>query len=105
MPTLQESAMQTKPVEYGHGLIVKELSDKVLVTTEGRTHIKEGNFTLDAEVIHIESGPGVKISSKGRDTLVISVNTTNIEEKIFDLNKRFEIIEKGMAKIMRAIKQ
>lgn len=105
MKTILEPAMQPKPIEYGHGLVVKELDDIILITTEGRTHLKEGNFTLDAEVIHIEAGPGIKISSKGKDTLVISVNTTKMEEKIFDLNKRFEVIEKGMTKIMKANKQ
>ena len=98
-----------KPTEFGEGLIVRELDDKILITAERRTIFKEGNFILDGEIIHIIAGPGIKISSKGKDTLVISCDLTKIEAKIFDLqqavDKRLETIEKIFTKIIKDAKK
>ena len=101
--------MQTKPIEYGDGLIVRNLDDKILISAQCTTRLKEGNFLLQAEVINIEAGPGIKISSKGHDTLVISCDLTKLEVKIFDMQKemntRLEVIEKVFGKILKQVKQ
>lgn len=108
MHTSKEPAMQSKPIEYGKGFVCKELADKILLTTEGRTILKESDFTLDAEIINIIAGPGIKISSKGKDTLVISCNLTKVEEQIYDFKKeideRLQTIEKVFSKIMKQVK-
>lgn len=97
-----------KPIEYGSGIIVKELEDKILITAQCRTRLKEGNFLLEADHITIEAGPGIKISSKGKDTLVISCNLTSMEESIFDFKKeidaRLQTIEKVFTKILKQVK-
>lgn len=109
METLTEVAMQHKPIEYGSGLIVRHLDDKILISAQCTTRLKEGNFLLEAEHITIEAGPGIRISSKGKDTLVISCNLTKMEEKIFDLkqevDKRLETIEKIFTKIIKDAKK
>ena len=109
METLTEPAMQAKPIEYGDGLIVRNLDEKILITAQSRTHLKDGNFLLDAQTINIESGPGIKIASKGKDTLVISCDLTKFEVKIFDMkqemDKRLEIIEKSFLNIMKTLKK
>ena len=98
METTLEPSMQTKPIEYGDGLIVRNLDDKILITAERRTHLQDGNFILNASIIKIESGAGIKISSKGHDTLVISCDLTKLEAKIFDMqvemDRRLTTIEK-----------
>lgn len=105
METFIESAMQSKPIEYGSGLIVKHLDDKILITAQSRTRLKEGNFLLEAEHINIEAGPGIKISSKGKDTLVISCNLTKVEESLYDFKKevdeRLKAIEKAFSIILK----
>lgn len=102
--TLTEPS-KPKQIEYGSGIIIKELDDKILITAESRTHLKDGDFLLDAKVIHIEAGPGIKISSKGKDTLVISCNLINMEESIFDFKKeideRLKAIEKAFSIILK----
>lgn len=109
METILESSMQTKPIELGEGLIIRNLDDKTFITGQSRTHLKNGDFLLDAEVIHIEAGPGIKISSKGKNTLVISCNLTKMEAQIFDLkesvDKRLETIEKIFTKIIKDAKK
>lgn len=101
--------MSHKPTEYGSGIVVKELDDKILICADSRTHLKEGNFLLNAEVIHIKSGPGIKISSEGTDTLVISANLTPLEEKIFDLKEdvdsRLINIERAFKLILKPVKK
>ncbi len=98
----------TKPIEYGKGIVVKELDDKVLLCAESKTRLKEGNFHLEAEEIIIEAGSGVKISSRGHNTLIISCNLVKIEEKIFDfqkeINARLEVLEKALHKILKQVK-
>lgn len=98
-----------KPIEYGSGIIVKELEDKILITAESRTHLKDGNFLLDAKVIHIEAGPGINISSKGKDTLVISCNLTKMEESLYDFKReiddRLRTIEKAFSSILKQVKK
>ena len=109
MHTVQEIDMPTKPIQLGENLIIRNLDDKTFITGQSRTIIKEGNFTLDAQEILIEAGPGIKISSKGKDTLVISCDLTKIEAKIFDLqqavDKRLETIEKIFTKIIKDAKK
>ena len=93
-----EPSMQTKPIEYGDGLIVRNLDDKILISAQCTTRLKEGNFLLEAEAIHIEAGAGVKISSRGKDTLVISADLTKLEAKVYDMqvemDRRLTTIEK-----------
>jgi len=96
--------MQDKPIQLGENLIIRNLDDKTLITGQSRTALKEGHFLLDAEVIHIESGPGIKIYSKGKDTLVISCDLTKIDAKIFDFNARLEVVEKSLATILKILK-
>jgi hypothetical protein len=103
--TLTEPSMQAKPIVYGSGIIVKNLDDKILITVQNRTHLKDGNFTLDAEVIHIEAGPGIKISSKAKDTLVISCDLIKMEERIYDFEKRVELIERVFSRLMKDAKE
>ena len=90
--------MTVKPIEYGSGIVVKEIDDKILICAENKTRLKESNFSLEAHEIIIEAGKGVKISSKGKDTLVISVDTTKQDEKIYDMqqemDRRLTTIEK-----------
>lgn len=106
---LTEPSMQTKPFAAGSGIEFKELGDKILITGQSRTLIKEGNFTLDSDVIHIEAGPGIKISSKGKDTLVISCNLTKFEEQMYELKKeirdRLEVVEKAFTQIIKSVKK
>jgi hypothetical protein len=98
MLAMTEPSMQHKPFEAGDGIELKILDDKILISAQCTTRLKEGNFLLEAEVIHIQAGSGIKISSKGKDTLVISCDLTKLEEKFYDLKKnvdsRLEIIEK-----------
>ena len=98
-----------KPTEFGEGLIVRELDDKILITGQTRTALKDGHFLLDAEVIHIEAGPGIKISSKGKDTLVISCDLTKHEAKLYDMKKemdeRLKTIEAIFLKIVKDAKK
>lgn len=109
MQNTLEPAMQSKPIEYGSGIIIRYLDDKILISAKSTTRLKEGNFLLEAEVIHIEAGPGIKISSRGKDTLVISCDLTKLEEKIYDLqkdvNSRLEIIEKVFSQILKNTKK
>lgn len=104
-----ESPITSKPIEYGSGITVKELPHKILITAQCRTRLKQGNFLLEAEVIYVEAGPGVKISSKGKDTLVIAADLTKLEEAIFDLQKntdeRLAVIEKVFAQIIKNAKK
>ena len=65
---------------------------------------EEGNFLLEAETIIIEAGHGIKISSKGKDTLVISANLTKMEEEIFDFKKRIEVVEKSLVNVLNILK-
>lgn len=109
MDTATEIAMQKNPIELGENLVIRILDDKTLVTGQSRTLIKEGNFILDAAVIHIVAGPGIKISSKGDNTLVISCDHTKLETKLFDLknevDKRLDVIEKCFTKILKSEKK
>ena len=93
-----EPAMQVKPIEFGENLTIRYLDEKTLITGQSRTLLKEGNFILDSETINIIAGPGIKISSKGKDTLIISCDLTKLEAKMYDLqqatDKRLETIEK-----------
>lgn len=99
----------TKPIEYGSGIIVKELEDKILICAENKTRLKEGNFSLEAYEIIIKAGKGIKISSIGKDTLVITADTTNQDEANFDFRKeideRLKNIEVVFAKILKQAKQ
>ena len=104
METTLEPSMQEKPIQLGENLIIRHLDEKTLITGQARTLLKEGNFTLDAEVIHVKSGPGVKIHSSGNDTIVISCDLTKIEAKIFDFNARLEVVEKSLATILKILK-
>ena len=108
METTLEPSMQTKPIEYGDGLIVRNLDDKILITAERRTHLQDGNFILNAQVIKIEAGAGIKISSKGHDTLVISCDLTQLEAKVYDMqvemDKRLKVIEQVFTKILKQAK-
>ena len=109
MHTVQEIDMPTKPIQLGENLIIRNLDEKTLITGQARTLLKEGNFTLDAEVIHVKSGPGVKIHSSGNDTLVISCDLTKIEAKIYDMqlemDKRLKTIEAIFLKIVKDAKK
>lgn len=109
METIQEPAMQTKPIEYGEGLIVRHLDDKILISACPRTVFKDKEFSIDAEVIHVEAGPGIKISSKGNNTLVVSCDLTKFETKIYDMkqemDKRLETIEKTFVNIIKQLKK
>lgn len=102
-------SVKSKPIEYGSGIIVKELDDKILITAQCRTRLKEGNFLLEAEHINIEAGPGIKISSKGKDTLVISCDFKKMEESFFDFRKevddRLKSIEKAFSIILKQVKK
>jgi len=97
-----------KIIEYGTGLIIKELDDKKIICAENTTKIQQGSFVLESDVIKIESGAGVRISSKGKDTLIISADLTKIDEKLFDLRKdvdaRLKVIETVFAKILKQVK-
>ena len=108
MENTLEAHTHSKPFEAGEGIEFKILDDKILITGQSRTLLKEGNFLLDGKVIHVESGKGITISSRGRDTLVVSANLTKMEEKIFDLqqevNKRLETIERVFSKILKTVK-
>lgn len=109
METSTETSTHLKPFAAGHGIEFKELPEKILITGQSRTHLKDGNFILDAEVIHIQAGPGIKISSKGRDTLVISCNLDKMEEEIFDFKKsvdeRLKNIEKAFSTILKQVRK
>ena len=105
METTLEPSMQDKTIQLGENLIIRHLDDKTLITGQSRTLIKEGNFLLDSQIIHIEAGAGIKIHSKGNDTLVFSVDLTKMESKIFDLqqevDKRLKTIEGIFLKIVK----
>lgn len=109
METATETSISTKPFFPGRGIEFKELDDKILITGQSRTHLKDGNFTLDAAVIHIKAGSGIKISSLGNDTLLISSNLTKIEEDIFDFKKsvdeRLKNIEKAFSTILKQVRK
>ena len=97
-----------KPFEAGTNIEFKELDDKILITAKNKTRIKEGNFSLEADEIIIESGPGIKISSKGKDTLVVSAVHTKMDEAVHDMkemNKRMEVIEKSFVNILNQLKK
>lgn len=104
-----EPAMQVKPIEFGENLTIRYLDEKTLITGQSRTLLKEGNFILDSETINIIDGPGIKISSKGKDTLIISCDLTKLEAKMYDLqqatDKRLETIEKIFTKIIKDAKK
>lgn len=97
------------PIEYGSGILVKYLDDKIIICAKNTTKLQQGSFTLEADVIKIESGKGVVISSKGKDTLVISADLIKLDEMIFDLKKdtdaRLKNIEQAFAQILRTIKK
>lgn len=105
IPSTEKSS---KPIEYGSNLIVKELDDKIIICAKNTTKLKQGVFELEADQIKIESGVGIKITSKGKDTLVISVDLTKIEEAMFDLknstNDRLKVIEAVFSKILKQAK-
>ena len=107
METTIEPSMQVKPFSPGRNIEFKELDDKILISATSPTHFKEGNFTLDAHTIHIQAGPGVKISSRGNNTLVISADLNHIEEDVFDFKKsvdeRLKVIEKSFALILKQV--
>ena len=108
MLAMSEPSMQHKPIEYGDGLIVRNLDDKILISAQCATRIREGNFLLQGEEIIIEAGRGIRISSRHPNILVIEANLTKMEEKVFDLqqevNKRLEVIEKVFGKILKQVK-
>ena len=93
-----------KPFEAGTNIEFKELDDKILITAKNKTRIKEGNFSLEADEIIIESGPGIKISSKGKDTLVISADLKKMEESLYDFNKRLVVMEKSLVNVLNILK-
>lgn len=109
MEEIIKSSMLTKNIEAGHGINIKILDDKILISAQCATRLKEGNFLLESDHINVESGPGIIISSRGKDTLVISCNLKNIEEKVYDLeksvDKRLETIEKIFTKIIKDAKK
>lgn len=102
-----ESTIQSKPIEYGSGIIVKELDEKIIISAE--TRLREGNFLIQGECVDVRAGNGIKISSVHPNILVITANTTKMEEKIFDLenafNKRLENIEKAFSQLLKKAKQ
>ena len=90
--------------EAGQNIEFKHLDDKTLITAKNTTRIAETNFELEAEQIIFEGGRGVKISSRGKDTLIITADLSKLEEKIFDLSKRVEVMEKSMVNILTILK-
>lgn len=101
--------MQTKPFAAGSGIEFKELGDKILITGQSRTRLKEGNFLLEAEHIEIRAGHGIKISSIHPNILIIAADTIKQDEKIYDLqqglDKRLEVIEKIFSRIIKDAKK
>ncbi len=89
MQTLTEPAMKAKPFEAGDGIEFKILDDKILISAQGTTRIREGNFLLQGKEIIIEAGKGIKISSRTPNVLVIEANTTKQDEIIYDLKKQW----------------
>jgi len=87
MPLTIEPSMQDKPIQLGENLIIKYLDEKTLITGQSRTHLRQGEYLLDAEVIKIEAERGIKVSSRGNNVLVFSCDLTKMEEKIYDLRK------------------
>lgn len=106
--TIPSTHNHSKPIEYGSGIIVKNLDDKILICAENKTKIREGNFLLVGDNIVVEAGKGIKISSRHPNVLVISCDTSKQDEIIFDLkkeiNSRLETIEKVFAKIIKSVK-
>lgn len=98
-----------KTIEYGTGLTVKYLDDKVIVCADNKMRMIEGNFKLEGDTIIIEAGNGIKISSRHPNVLVISSDTTKVDEKMHDLSKsideRLKVIESVFAKILKSVKQ
>lgn len=95
--------------EYGTGIVVKEMPDKIMVCAENTTRLIQGNFILEGKEIIVESGEGIKISSRHPNILVISVDTKKQDEAFFDLKKntdeRLKVIEQVFSKILKSIKQ
>lgn len=95
--------------EAGSNIEFKHIGDKTFITARDTTKIKEGNFLLEGDHVEIRAGQGVKISSIHPNIIVVSVDTTKQDERIYDLqqemNKRLETIERVFSKILKTIKQ
>ena len=96
--------------EAGSGIVFKEIDGKTLICVERATslELKEGNFTLKGDSLEIRAGHGIKISSVHPNILVLSVDTSKQDERIFDLQKeidaRLKNIEAIFVKIVKQAK-
>ena len=106
--TVTEPSMQ-KQFESGSGIEFKHIDDKILISAQCTTRLKEGEFFIEGDHVEIRAGHGVKISSIHPNILVITADTTKQDEKIYDLQKqvnaRLETIEKVFSKILKQVKQ
>jgi len=107
--TLSQVDLADKTLKAGSGILFKFLDDKILISAENTTRIIQGSFVLEGKEIVIESGRGIKISSRHPNILVIESDLTKVEEAMYDLKKstddRLRVIETVFAQIIKKAKQ
>ena len=95
--------------EAGSGIVFKEVDGKTLICADVKTRIKETNFLLEGDHVEIRAGQGVKIQSIHPNIIVVSVDTTKQDERIYNLqqevDKRLETIETIFLKIVKDSKK
>lgn len=114
---VKDDVIESELVEFVEGseqIKLRVDGNKIIVCANplNTTNVKVGDFTISGEVLEIEAGIGIRLSTAMPNKLKISAefdkytsDMFNVKERMEALEKRMEVIEKAFSSILKQLKK